>query len=197
MRKMMMAAVAATALISTAAIASVTFDNTTGVGFVGKGDVQLVYGQNNAAIQNALIANPQAYTFSYVESTSYDVTCEWTTVTGGKKPKTIFHAVTNTKTSSITSAINGAPRQTKGQNQFTGFNLSGIASTITTGGTVPSVGDACPQGGGNASSDPEENDALVTLVEMSPDNVPGSLYVTYLGNTQPLPITPIVVTTTL
>ena len=187
MRKMLTAALAATALISTAAWATVTL-NADGTGFVGKGDVQLVYGQNNAQIQNALIANPQAYTFSFVEVTSYDAVCEWDTITGGKSSKTIHHIVTNTKTSTINSLINGSPRQIKGQTQFTGFNLLGFGAVTVTGDPVPQVGDSCH--GDVENADPN-GVAFLTSVELSPDNVPGSLFVTYLGNTQPLPITPL------
>ena len=42
-----LAAIAALA-VSTAALATVTFDPATGIGFVGKGDVQLAFGWNNA-----------------------------------------------------------------------------------------------------------------------------------------------------
>ena len=48
-------AFAAFALMLTGVAAAVTFDPATGTGFVGKGDVQLVYGWNNQALQtNAL-----------------------------------------------------------------------------------------------------------------------------------------------
>jgi len=43
--------VTAISLGATPALASVTFDSTTGKGFVGKGDVQTVLGYNNAALR--------------------------------------------------------------------------------------------------------------------------------------------------
>ena len=61
---LLMVALAALALSATAAFAAVTFDPATGKGFVGKGDVQIAYNLNNKQIQTALIANPQAFTFS-------------------------------------------------------------------------------------------------------------------------------------
>ena len=45
------ATVATLALGATAASASVNVDPATGSGFIGKGDVQLAYGWNNATLQ--------------------------------------------------------------------------------------------------------------------------------------------------
>jgi hypothetical protein len=190
--KFKLAALAGIAAVAAAgvALASVTFDPVTGVGFVGKGDVQLVYGQNNSQIQNALIANPQAYTFSFVQVTSYDVVCEWDTVTGGKNSKTIHHATTNTTSTAVNAAINGSPRQVKGQTQFTGFNLTGLGAVTVTGDPIPQVGDSCH---GDPADAAPNGIADLTSVQLSFDNLPGSLFVTYLGNTQPLPITPVVI----
>lgn len=192
-RKTFLAAGAAIAAMSTAAIASVTIDQN-GFGFVGKGDVQLIFGLSNAQIQNALIANPQAFTFSYAEETSYDAVCEWDTITGGKKSKTIHHVVTKTKTSTINALINGSPRKTAGQQQFTGFNLSGFGSTTVTGDEVPVVGGSCV---GDPDNESSEGNAIgyYTSVTLSLDNVPGSFFVSYLGNKQPLPLTPVITTT--
>lgn len=52
MKRMTIASAAALALAATAAFAAVTFDPATGTGFVGKGDVQLVFGWNNKALQD-------------------------------------------------------------------------------------------------------------------------------------------------
>ena len=52
MKKMLLAAAAATVFISAAALASVTFDPNTGTGFVGKGDIQVPMGWNNKQLQN-------------------------------------------------------------------------------------------------------------------------------------------------
>src|SRR5262245_17091459 len=58
------------------ASASATFDPSTGKGFVGKGDVQTVFNLNNGALQNALIANAQAFTFKTSQSASQAVSQE-------------------------------------------------------------------------------------------------------------------------
>lgn len=45
-----------------------------------------------------------------------------------------------TKTVSVNGAVNGDPRQMKGQNQFTGFNLTGYNNGIPViDGTLPKV----------------------------------------------------------
>src|SRR5688572_8608251 len=114
MRKMFLAAGAALAVVSTAAMASVSFDDTTGTGFVGKGDVQLAFGWNNKAAQD----NAKSVVFSYEVEDTYDVTCEWVTVTGGPNSKTIFHDVTVPRHVKINSAVNYDARQ---RNQYTGY----------------------------------------------------------------------------
>ncbi len=58
--------------------ASVTFDPTTGAGFVGKGDVQTAFGWNNQALQ----ANAADVTFSYNAVDTYSATCSWITGVG-------------------------------------------------------------------------------------------------------------------
>ena len=51
MKKSIFAAMAVISLATVAIFASVTFDSSTGTGFVGKGDVQLALGLNNAQMQ--------------------------------------------------------------------------------------------------------------------------------------------------
>ena len=62
--KKMIAALFAMALATTAQ-AAVTFDPETGTGFVGKGDVQVAFGWNNAQFQ----ANATGLSFAYVATT--------------------------------------------------------------------------------------------------------------------------------
>lgn len=176
MRKALWAAAAASvALVSTAAWATVTFDPDSGTGFVGKGDVQLAFGWNNSQAQK----NANGVTFTYESDQSYDVTCEWTTLTGGKNSKTIYHDVTNHKSTSVSSTIAYDARM---KNQYTGYNLLGLGSTVTTGTPVPNIGDPCPQGGGLADSDPPGNDAVVTDVEIDPASVVSGFFVNFNGN---------------
>jgi opacity protein-like surface antigen len=164
MKKMIIAAAAA-ALASTAAYAAVTFEPSTGAGFVGKGDVQLAYGWNNSALQN----KAAAVSFNYVENDHYDVTCEWDTVTGGKKSKTIHHSVTVKRKTKLNSAVAYDLRL---RNQITGFTLKGFSSSDTTG-TEPSIGDTC-----QANGDEEVgNGAVVTAVAL--DQTTGGLFVNH------------------
>ena len=88
--KKIMLGVAAAALMTTAASASVDGDAATGW-FVGKGDVQTAFGWNNATLQT----EAGDVSFRYDTSADYDVTCEWDTE---NKKGTIHHSVTNTKT---------------------------------------------------------------------------------------------------
>jgi hypothetical protein len=173
MKKIFLAGAAATALISTAAFASVTFNSTTGTGFVGKGDIQVLYGWNNAQAQS----NAKLVTFSYDATDTYDVECEWTTETGGPNSKTVYHDITVPRHTRVASSIQADPRKT---GQYTGYNLSGFGTT-TTEGTVPVVGGTCP----GASSV-----AIITAV--TPTGSTGGLSVTFNGVSYLLPNTPII-----
>ncbi|MBI2324294.1 MAG: hypothetical protein HYU87_04970 [Chloroflexi bacterium] len=168
MRIKITAAFAVVLLVFTAApaLATVTFDPTTGTGFVGKGDLQVPWGWNNQTLQKQA-AN---VTFSYARSdaTDYTVTCEWDTVTGGKTQTTIHHVVTNTKAVSDTVAYDVSSTSRKNsQGTVTGFNLKGFGSSIvtTSGDPVPSVGDTCPNGGGG----------IVTAVDLLASSSSGGL----------------------
>jgi hypothetical protein len=163
------AAAGATALLTaTAAFAAVTFDATTGTGFVGKGDVQLEFGWNNAALQR----NASGVSFQYKEETFYDVTCEWETVTGGPRSKTILHDVTLNKRTSVRSSIAYDPRV---RNQITGFNLTGLSSSISQG-TEPVVGGSCPQA-----------HATAEITEVVETRSSGGLFVEHGGISKLLP----------
>lgn len=164
MKKLLWAAAAATAFISTAALASVSFDPSTGYGFVGKGDVQLAFGWNNKAAQD----NAGAVSFTYNAKDTYDVECEWTTVTGGPNSKTIVHDITVPRHVSVSSSIVSDPRKT---GQYTGYNLTGLANPVVEG-TVPEVGGTCP-GASNVG-------AIITVVQQT--GSAGGLYANYGGN---------------
>jgi hypothetical protein len=123
------------------AAAVVTFDPATGTGFVGKGDVQLAFGWNNAALQK----NAGGVSFSSASVDTYAATCTWVTGAGTRGQKT--HTVTQTRTASVESAINYDARV---KTQITGFNLTGFGA-ITTTGTVPVVGDVCLGEGTNGT----------------------------------------------
>ena len=142
---------------SAAALATVTFDSTTGTGFVGKGDVQLAFGWNNATLQK----NASGVTFTYNAVDTYDAECYWETETGNGK--IIVHDITVPKHTSVNATIAYDPRV---RNQITGFNLKGFGTTVTDG-TVPVVGDACP--GNNPG----------TIIGVTLTSSTGGLYVNY------------------
>jgi hypothetical protein len=123
-------------LFAVSLFAAVTFDPDTGLGFVGKGDVQIAFGWNNAQLQS----NANNVSFTYDASASYSGVCTWTTGEGTRGERT--HNVAHTTSTSVLSALAYDPRQTKGQKQFTGFNLLGFGA-VTTDGEIPLVGGPC------------------------------------------------------
>jgi hypothetical protein len=130
-------AAAATVGLAASAHGAVTFEFGTGAGFVGKGDVQTAFAWNNAQLQR----NAAGVSFEATSTTSYDVTCEWQTETGGPNSKVIDHAVTVHRNTHVNGSITYDPRV---RTQITGFTLRGYGQTTTTGGTVPVIGDSCP-----------------------------------------------------
>lgn len=150
-------------LIPTAANAAVTFDSTTGTGFVGKGDVQLAYGWNDAKLQ----ANAAGVTFSYDTKDTYAATCTWTTGEGTRGERT--HNVNHNRSTAVNSSIAYEARKNS-QGKITGFNLNGFGSE-TSDGAAPVVGEACP---GNPGTD-----GLWTAVSL--DSSTGGLFVHYGG----------------
>jgi hypothetical protein len=137
------AGLTAAAIFTTAAHATVTFDPATGKGFVGKGDVQLVFGWNNAQLQKKATTSG-AIVFTYSESTIYSATCEWTTGEGTRGEK--VHSITRTKFFGVLGSVAYDARQ---RSQVTGFNLNGWTSYEAVQGTVPIVGESCPGEGTN------------------------------------------------
>jgi hypothetical protein len=176
MRKLTLAAALAAATISTAAFATVTFDTTTGAGWVGKGDVQLAFGWNNAQMQ----ARHVGTTFGVDSTTSYDVTCEWTTTTGGKNSTTITHTVNNHHNISSSASVDSASRKT---GQYTGWFLYGFSDGGLGSVSLPQVGDSCPQGGSASDADPVANDAVITAVD-NVVNGAGTLSAYYGGDSR-------------
>jgi hypothetical protein len=144
-----------------AVFAAVTFNPANGTGFVGKGDVQLAFNWNN----NQLQQNAKDVTFSYNSTDTYDVTEEFDTG-NPDKPKSInHHIITQDKSTTVNSSVTYDPRV---RNQITGFNLTGKGTT-TTSGSIPQVGDSCPNGFNCVVTD-------VQLVSSS-----GGLYAKYGG----------------
>lgn len=119
---------------------SVSFDSSTGQGFVGKGDVQTAFGWNNAQLQ----ANAGALTFTYVETATYEAVAEWTT---GPSHNRTTHEVTQTRSSSVKGSVLFDARK---QTQITGFNLTGLGEVVVSGGPIPTVGSPALGIGTNA-----------------------------------------------
>lgn len=124
----------AAAAVATAALAAVTFDSATGMGFVGKGDVQLAFGWNNKQLQdNALMVG-----FEYDAQEHYTVVCEFTTGEGTPGKQT--HLVPVSRSTKVSGEISGDVRKA---NQFNGFNLTGYSGAPVMVGSVPQVGQSC------------------------------------------------------
>jgi hypothetical protein len=176
MKKTFLAAAAATALISTVASAAVIFDSNTGTGFVGKGDIQVLYGWNNQKLQQ----NAAGVSFYYDATDTYDVECYWETTTGGPHPNTIVHDITVPRHTNVSSSIAYESRKnSNGLNgPVTGFYLNGFGST-TSQGTVPVVGGSCP-----GASD------VATIIAVTLTSSNGGLSVSFGGTSYPLPNTP-------
>jgi hypothetical protein len=154
------AVTAATLLLAPAASAAVNFNETTGTGFVGKGDVQVAFAWNNKQLQ----ANASGVSFSFTQdatqavtqsasqtasqttsqSFTYYVSCNTAEgkktfyregnragVTTATREGNRMGERAGTLSGAISSALDGDPRQTKGQNQFTGFILKGFRGTQT------------------------------------------------------------------
>jgi hypothetical protein len=171
------ALIAILAVSAIGAFAAVNFDPSTGTGFVGKGDVQLVFGWNNQALQ----ANASGVTFSYNATDTYSAVCTWITGEGTRGEQT--HDVTHSTSTVVNSAVVYEARKNK-QLDITGFNLTGLGATTETG-TVPVVGGPCP---GNAGTDGTWTS--VTLASST-----GGLYVNYGGTSVAMPNTPVVIVT--
>ncbi|MEV0272400.1 hypothetical protein AB0H43_26790 [Hamadaea sp. NPDC050747] len=167
-RTIMIAVAAAAAILAVAAPAAavVTFDAATGTGFVGKGDVQLAFGWNNATLQ----ANAAGVSFSYTATDSYDAVCTWITGEGTRGEKT--HNVTHSTTTEVAGQVTYDARTHK---QIDGFQLTGYGTVIESG-EIPVVGGACP---GNEGTDG-------TWSSVTQTGSSAGLYTTYGTTTVPL-----------
>jgi hypothetical protein len=151
--------------------------NGSGVGFVGKGDVQLAFGWNNAVLQQ----NASGVSFTYEATEEYDVTIEYDTGNPDNPRSINHHTVTQGKSTGVSASVAYDKRV---RSQITGFNLTGFfGDPIVTGDPLPSVGDSCPNG--NIGT------CFVTAVDKISSS--GGLYVHYGSSSVPLPNTPVVV----
>jgi hypothetical protein len=107
----------------TSAFASATFDPSSGTGFVGKGDVQSVFGLNNGQIQSD--ANNIGFTYNSAETQVTEQTWECTNSNNDHLQQRLDTTTTTTSTTGVVDSV------TRVKNQVTGFNLSGFTSTTT------------------------------------------------------------------
>ncbi|HEV2809392.1 MAG TPA: hypothetical protein VGV93_03205 [Acidimicrobiales bacterium] len=142
--------------------AAVTFDPATGTGFVGKGDVQVPFGWNDAKLQQN--AAGVSFDYSSTSDDEYAVTCEWDT--GNRK--IVHHIQKKRATVGSTVAYDVTKVDRKNPNgKVTGFNLTGITKDSleeSSDGSVPVVGQACPNTGNDAGTDSSVT-KLITDVE--------------------------------
>jgi hypothetical protein len=130
------------------AVAAVSFDSSTGTGFVGKGDIQSAFTLNNNQIQAILtscstLANANCnLDFNYASVDTYSATCTFTT--GDGTPGEKVQNVDIPRHTGVNGAVGYDSRQ---RSQVTGFNLTGFGET-TSSGTPPVVGALCVGGGG-------------------------------------------------
>jgi hypothetical protein len=131
-------AVAATMILAVGAFAAVTFDPATGTGFVGKGDVQLVYGWNNKQLQD----NASTVDFRVSSESITSWTCSKPNPGNPDQPD-----IVNLRSSTVTTqglVTNVARETSKGKNgPITGFNLTGYDGSTTTTTTGDALG-SCP-----------------------------------------------------
>lgn len=110
--------------VALTAFAAVTFDPATG-GFVGKGDVQTLFGWNNATMQ----ANYAGVSFEYESSATYTFDCEWWT---GPEHNRTRHENTKTLTVGVAATAVTAQAKSNSSANLTGWFLSPIAMSGTT-----------------------------------------------------------------
>lgn len=128
------------ATFTAAVLAAVTFDPTTGKGFVGKGDVQLAFGWSNAQLQS----NAKGVAFAFNQHEQYTGTCTFSVITGGVRNQEI-RSVTSTRVKNVNLAGEVA-YDTRMRNQITGFNLTGYQNNVAVTGVALQNGDSCEGG---------------------------------------------------
>jgi hypothetical protein len=121
------------------ALGAVTFDPATGTGFVGKGDVQLVYGWNNKQLQDN--ADKVDFQVSAVSETTW--TCSRPAPTPNDPDREIVQERSQTTTTQgIVTSV--ARENSKGKlGPVTGFILDGYEGEPTVTSDGPNVG-SCP-----------------------------------------------------
>ena len=110
--------------ISMAPSSSITFDPATGLGFVGKGDVQYTFGWNNAQLQSGAVG--VMFQVNSVEISEASWTCH--KFSGRDGTNEIIQERSRTTTTSTQGVIAHVVRE---RNQITGFYLTGYLGAAT------------------------------------------------------------------
>ena len=142
------------------ASASVTFDPATGTGFVGKGDVQLALGLNNAQLQQ------QAGSLAFTYNASSTVVTEVSWICTNDRNENLQQRERTTTTESSTVGVVNAVARVR--NQITGFNLNGYVGDPVVTSSSSTEGpplNSCPSGPWmltTAAGDPVEVSSVTT-----------------------------------
>ena len=178
------AAVGAVALTGTAT-AAVTFDPASGTGFVGKGDVQVPFGWNDAKLQQ--FATGVSFVYESESDDEYAVTCEWDT--GSKKIVRHIQTKRANVGSMVTYDVKSATRNNP-NGKVTGFKLTGLQNVVqSSDGSVPVVGASCPETGNDAGTD-NAVDKKITGVELLSSSATQSLTALHAGENKSAVIWP-------
>lgn len=164
-RKSIIAMAAAAAVMSSAAYALVTFDPATGQGFVGKGDIQLLTGWNDQALQK----NAGDVSFVFAAEEEYKFDCTFTVEVGRDKvlePRTQNRG----RETSVNSSVALETRVNKLQ-KVTGFVLNGFGEDRTVSGELLVDGGHCPGG--------QFNDGVISNITLMSST--GGLYAVING----------------
>jgi hypothetical protein len=143
------------------AFAAVTFDPDTGIGFVGKGDVQLALGWNNKQLQDGAGSVEFAYEGTVVTAVSWECT-------NSSNEKTQQRAFTTTTTTE--GVVSSVARE---RNQITGFNLTGYDGDATTSSTTdgPAL-NSCPSGPWSLTTPAGDPEVISETGELSVNGTP-------------------------
>jgi hypothetical protein len=145
--------------IAGAAFAAVSLDPLTGMGWVGKGDIQLAYGWNDKTIQTRSVE----VDFEVQQQVTVAVTCQI-------EKRGVVEFKTASRNRSLSDTQDGDPRVKNAR--FTGYFLGGYKGQETASGDpLPKDGDACKA---------EGEDGVVTSV-VSTINF-SKLFATYGGD---------------
>lgn len=152
-------AIAAAILIVAPAIASVTFDSTTGIGFIGKGDIQTLYNWKNKTFQD----NARDVDFRFYSASETTWTCtKIVTLRNGNTNEVVQQKSSSTTIQGLVTTV--ARENSRGKDgSVTGFNLNGWEGNQTTTTEGPAIG-SCPV---NPSGFTYDNNAVTTQIDGS------------------------------